>query len=78
MKNSPLKSASFKISSIFSNTNSDLCVFGNMAYMLFCGLPCLRREEYWRREGFNFKCMYIYDLKGEKILPDESKNSNCF
>jgi hypothetical protein len=27
--------------------------FGNMAYMLFCGLPCLRSKEHKSREGFH-------------------------
>jgi hypothetical protein len=27
--------------------------FGNMAYILFCGLPCLRRKGAQEKEGFH-------------------------
>jgi len=31
----------------------DMLRFGNMAYMLFCGLLCLRSKEHRRREGLH-------------------------
>ena len=59
MKNSPLKSASFKISSIFSNANSDLCVFDMLRFWKYGLYAFLRfalfkeRRLSRRREGFD-------------------------